>query len=55
MFEWNAQLVRKLGNSSIEDREFEQTRRPGPDELARERGGTFGVAQDFDEGVRTVV
>lgn len=31
--------------SSIEDRELEQTRHTCPDELARERAATFGVAR----------
>jgi hypothetical protein len=55
MFEWHAQLLRELGDSNIEDREREQTRRTCPDELARERAATFGIAQDFDERVRTVI
>jgi hypothetical protein len=53
MLEWPAQLVRELEDRNIEDREPEQTRRTRPDELARERAATFGVAQDFDERVRS--
>ena len=47
--------MRELGDRNIEDREPEQTRRTRPDELARERAATLGVAQDLDERVRTAI